>query len=333
MDKPKISVIVPIYKVEPYLRRCLDSIVEQTYRNLEIILVDDGSPDNCGRICDEYATKDCRFVVLHTVNCGVYSARNRALDISTGDYIGFVDADDWLELQMYEKLLALMQKYNADISQCGTVNEGDYVQTRSINIGCVKTYQRDELIGAMFREEITHGLINKLFRAAIWNGIRFPTEYYHADAMMITQADMFCNIFVRTDSVLYHYNTTNTSITRGKKKPLHIKSMEKLFETYLSASEKSMEGSFFICREIPCTGRLIPPSKDISIKMSIQHIRYMHIIFKKCWDAARETEGYSRSPWTKKVLWNIYACFPTVASFFVYVCGCARVILKIVEVK
>lgn len=331
MDKPKISVIVPIYKVEPYLRRCLDSIVDQTYRNLEIILVDDGSPDNCGRICDEYATRDHRFIVLHTANYGAYAARNSALDICTGDYIGFVDADDWLELQMYEKLLTLAQKYNADISQCETVNEGNYAQTRNINMGCVKAYQRNELIGAMFREEITHGLINKLFRAAIWNGIRFPTEYYHADAMMIAQADSFCNIFVRTDSVLYHYNTTNSSITRGKKKPLHIKSMEKLFETYLLATEKAKEGSFFICREISCTGRLIPPSKDISIKMSIQHIRYMHTIFRKCWNTTKKTEGYNKSPWTKKVLWNIYARFPIVASLLIY--GRARAILKIVEVK
>ena len=99
---PLVSIIVPIYKVEPYLRRCLDSIVNQTYTNLEIILVDDGSPDNCPQTCDEYAAKDNRIIVIHKENGGLSDARNIGLDIWKGDYISFVDSDDWVEKKYIE---------------------------------------------------------------------------------------------------------------------------------------------------------------------------------------------------------------------------------------
>ena len=105
--EPLINIIVPVYNTEKYIRKCLDSIVNQTYRNLEIIVVDDGSTDSSGDICDEYAHKDARIKVIHKENGGVSSARNAALDLCTpgGDLVAFVDSDDWLELNMYETLL------------------------------------------------------------------------------------------------------------------------------------------------------------------------------------------------------------------------------------
>ncbi|HEY8803664.1 MAG TPA: glycosyltransferase, partial [Clostridium sp.] len=104
MQNPLISIIVPIYKVEVYIRNCVDSILNQTYKNLEIILVDDGSPDNCGNICEEYSSKDKRIKVIHKKNGGLSSARNAGLDIASGEYIGFIDSDDWIEGDMYESL-------------------------------------------------------------------------------------------------------------------------------------------------------------------------------------------------------------------------------------
>lgn len=111
----KISVIIPIYNVEPFLRQCLDSVVNQTYRNLEIILIDDGSPDNCGAICDEYAQKDDRIIVIHKENGGLSAARNDALKLVTGKWISFVDSDDWCELDLYEKAIAHAEASNSDI--------------------------------------------------------------------------------------------------------------------------------------------------------------------------------------------------------------------------
>ena len=105
---PFISIIIPVYRVEKYLRACVDSVLAQTYKNLEIILVDDGSPDNCGQICEEYAAKDGRVRVIHQTNQGVAAARNSGLEIATGEYIGFVDSDDYIDSDMYEYLYGLI---------------------------------------------------------------------------------------------------------------------------------------------------------------------------------------------------------------------------------
>ena len=113
-----IAVIVPIYKVEKYLEKCVRSIISQTYKNIEIILVDDGSPDNCGKLADNLAKTDSRIKVVHKVNGGLSSARNAGIDVAQGDYIGFVDSDDTIEPFMYEKLLSLLQKENTKLSVC-----------------------------------------------------------------------------------------------------------------------------------------------------------------------------------------------------------------------
>ncbi|GHT07349.1 hypothetical protein FACS189432_02410 [Bacteroidia bacterium] len=108
---PLISVIVPIYKVEQYLHKCVDSIISQTYTNLEIILVDDGSPDNCGKLCDEYADKDSRIKVIHKENGGLVSARNAGYEIATGDWIMYLDGDDWIDINTFEELVSYISKY------------------------------------------------------------------------------------------------------------------------------------------------------------------------------------------------------------------------------
>ena len=115
---PMISVIVPIYNVEKYLARCVDSIVNQTYKNLEIILVDDGSPDRCPQMCDDYADKDSRNKVIHKKNGGLSDARNAGMAVATGEYISFIDSDDWIETSMFELLLNNIFQYDCEIS-CG----------------------------------------------------------------------------------------------------------------------------------------------------------------------------------------------------------------------
>lgn len=117
-DQQMLSIIVPVYKVEKYLRQCLDSIVNQTYENLEIILIDDGSPDNCGKICDEYAQRDNRIKVIHKENGGLSSARNIGTQIAKGEYITYVDSDDWLDKNMYSELISALEKYNLDMVRC-----------------------------------------------------------------------------------------------------------------------------------------------------------------------------------------------------------------------
>ena len=178
MEQPKISIIVPVYKVELYLRKCLDSIVNQTYHNLEIILVDDGSPDGCGAICDEYAEKDSRIIVIHQKNAGVSAARNAGLDIATGEYIGFVDSDDWIELDMYAYLMELALTFDAHISQCGYYFDEENCSTQMYTTsenqmaqGGNSSFSSDDW------HKLSHANWNKLYRADVVNDLRFDKDY------------------------------------------------------------------------------------------------------------------------------------------------------------
>lgn len=326
MNKAKISVIVPIYKAESYLRRCLDSIVGQTCQDLEIILVDDGSPDGCGLICDQYAERDLRIHVFHTENRGPFSARNVALDHATGAYIGFIDADDWIDPNMYEELLRLLTDADADISQCRMENDGIYKQLRSVALGGIATYEKTQLIDAIFREEITHSLNDKLFRAEIWKKKRFPEGVYHADAMTIADIDTYCNKLVRTDAVYYHYNTGSYSITRGTPCLVHIKSQEYLFMQYEKAASRAASawGDFFICREIPCRGRVIPPGGEITKQDAMVHVNNMHSIFLRHLIAARSCDGYLEMRRLKKFLWAAYRFFPHLITQLFIICRSGR---------
>ena len=191
-DQPLLSVIIPVYKAERSLRRCVDSLLCQLYTNLEIWLVDDGSPDGSPAICDDYAARDRRVHVIHQPNQGAFAARNAGLDAAAGALIGFVDADDWLEPNMYETLYALLRDTAADIAQCEMVNDGAYQQMRSVTLGGPVTYRREQLTEAMFRNEISHNLMNKLYRAEIWKGFHFQEGLYHLDAAFMCRLPERC---------------------------------------------------------------------------------------------------------------------------------------------
>jgi len=174
INEPKISVVVPVYKVEPYLRKCLDSIVNQTYQNLQIILVDDGSPDNCGAICDKYAERDRRVEVIHQKNGGLSAARNAGLAIAKGDYIGFVDSDDWIELDMYEYMVTNILHYQADIAVCGRVER---YKKYSVPRACaeVKVLDTEQALELLLRDnEVQNCVWDKLWRRTLFDNVRFP---------------------------------------------------------------------------------------------------------------------------------------------------------------
>ena len=212
MNNPLISVIVPVYKVEPYLRRCLDSLVGQTYTNLEILLVDDGSPDRCGAICDEYAARDSRITVIHQKNGGVSAARNTGLDAAKGEWLGFVDSDDWIEPEMYAALLEAAVRTGADIAVCGKWLE--YAR-RSKQV-CWETEQlltREEAMGQLLDDrQMQNSLWDKLVRRELFAGIRFPVGKRYEDlAVMyrvIEQASRVCCL----PRPMYHYLQRQGSI-------------------------------------------------------------------------------------------------------------------------
>ena len=185
-----ISVIVPVYKVESYLDRCVQSIVSQTYRDLEIILVDDGSPDNCPAMCDSWAEKDSRIRVIHKANGGLSDARNAGLTLVTGEYISFIDSDDWIAPEMLEKLFDALQRDDSDIAACTVqmVWEDDTpAKLLTVQRSCV--LERDEAQRALLRETLLKQPVwYKLYRRETIDAIPFEEGKYHEDVYWSYQA-------------------------------------------------------------------------------------------------------------------------------------------------
>lgn len=165
----RISVVVPVYNTMPYLQQCLESLQAQTYPNIEFVLVDDGSGDGSGELCDSFAEKDARFRVIHQKNAGVSAARNAGLEIITGDWVGFADGDDWLEPDMYTQLAALLYEKNADVALCGYYEyrpEPHGVSVRSPARQGIGN-SRDSLYWVMTRKGYFTAIWNKLFKREI----------------------------------------------------------------------------------------------------------------------------------------------------------------------
>lgn len=178
-----ISIVVPIYNVEQYLQKCVDSLINQTYKNLEIILVDDGSPDNCPKICDEYANHDSRIKVIHKENGGLSDARNAGMNIATGEYISFIDSDDWIKPKMIEDMYNRMIEDNSDLVSSGVIWVDEYgaeIRTATVSENCVLNTEQAmaELIND---EKLKQHVWNKLYKADLIKNIPFDKGKYHED--------------------------------------------------------------------------------------------------------------------------------------------------------
>lgn len=224
---PLISVIVPVYKVEPYLHRCIDSIRNQTYTNLEIILVDDGSPDNCGYICDEYAQKDKRILVIHQENGGLSAARNSGLDRCSGEYIGFVDSDDCIHPEMYERLYKDICTYHTRLAFCHA--NMCYGSIPDINKN-LPTECRDKefVILKSMTENIWWSPCTKLYERSLFETMRYPEGKTNEDyAITMYIYDMCDNIAVNYNK-LYNYCIRENSICTS---PLNLRKFDQIDNT------------------------------------------------------------------------------------------------------
>ena len=191
-----ISIIVPVYKVEKYLPRCIESILNQTYKDLELILIDDGSPDNCPQICDEYAKKDSRIVVLHQKNKGVSAARNAGLKRARGEYIGFVDPDDWVKPEIYEGMLDAFKSADAYLVICGYNyydEEGNIDQNRNYHARENEIITQKEIMRRFsdMPPSIRHGVWNKLFKHNLLHNMTFKEGLHSSEDVL------FLNEFVQ----------------------------------------------------------------------------------------------------------------------------------------
>ena len=225
MEEPLISVIVPVYKVEPYLDKCISSIVNQTYTNLEIILVDDGSPDNCPAMCDAWAEKDSRIRVLHQRNQGGGAARNAGLDLASGSLIAFVDSDDYIVPDMYAHLYTLLEQ-SVDIAECSYVE----VAGNDAVFACgyeTRSYTAQEAMAEHIRDRVFRQLIwNKLYRRHVIDGIRFPTDKKIDDEFFTYRVLGNANALIHSTKVCYAYRQQSESVTHSMPISKRIQAVE-----------------------------------------------------------------------------------------------------------
>lgn len=216
MNKPLISIVIPVYKVEKYLPKCIESIIGQTYENLEIFLVDDCSPDGCGAICDAYEKKDARIRAVHrSTNGGLAAARNTGLDVATGEFLFFVDSDDWIAPDTIEVLLKKMREYDADCCAggCVTVLEGadgklTYQKRKRVPEHC-KT-AREAMERLLLHESSS---CNRLYRREVFKKLRFPEGRINEDEPVVLRLYANMERIVFLDQDTYYYRKRKDSIT------------------------------------------------------------------------------------------------------------------------
>lgn len=268
MDKT-ISVIVPVYQVERYLEKCMESIVNQSYKNLEIILVDDGSKDSCPAICDSYQKKDDRIKVIHKSNGGLSSARNAGLEIATGELITFVDSDDSIDEKMLETLLLNMQAYDSDISVCfwkevweneQTSNNQALLTSEQATVECMN--QVEAMKKMLYQRGCDSCAWGKLFKRELFSTIRFPEQKIYEDIAIMYQVFGLAQKVVFSDYQGYNYLQRNTSISKAQfaVNKMSLIDFTECNEAYMSehypelltaARSRAVRANFHIYMQIP----------------------------------------------------------------------------------
>lgn len=304
MYGPLVSIIVPVYKVEPYLRRCLDSIVNQTYTNLEIILVDDGSPDGCPQICDEYAAKDKRIVVIHKKNGGLSDARNAGLDICKGEYISFVDSDDWIVLNYIEVLLSINTKENADITignhkKVGESKEIDFCK-KNDEYKVLNSYQALENLLGEYALNFTVSW-GKMYRAQLWRNLRFPKGKLYEDAyvchLLYSKSSSICFL----NEPIYYYTQRPDSIMSNTTSSIHAIEPQIIFYHFLK--EKNYNDLYKLRLPYLCWDAIYAYHKTKE--------KSMLLFFKESVD---DFISLHKGLYIKKLALKIFSVFPNIYS-------------------
>lgn len=230
---PLITVVVPVYKVEQYLDECVNSILKQTYSNLEIFLVDDGSPDRCGEMCDEYAKKDSRISVIHQENKGLSGARNSAINVANGEYITFIDSDDWISSNMIECLYENLVKNGAEM--CCTSPESFYEDGTCVaakHKSETLIYTKEQALDCfLFNDYLTPCVCGKLYVKALWSNVRCPEGMLFEDQFTTYKLIDQCNRVVYCTRPMYHYRKRIGSIG-------HSNFKEKTYDLYKAIHEE-----------------------------------------------------------------------------------------------
>lgn len=262
---PKIiSVIVPIYNTEKYLKRCLESLINQDYKNLQIILVNDGSTDNSLKICNEYKNKDNRIVVIDKKHTGVSHTRNVGIENASGSYIGFVDSDDYIDNNMFKNLMIGIEKYNADISMCDlreTKNETD--KNKSCKVQYIEMSKKQALEQLLYDKNIGNYMTVKLFKKALFEDLKFPIGKLYEDISIAYKLFSKANNLVYIPIPMYHYYQRSESIVNNITRESIKEYLRAIFERYYDLRTTAKELNLYSVYSIV----------NIVIKMSVWAIK------------------------------------------------------------
>lgn len=253
VNHPLVSMMIPVYKVEKFICRCIDSVIGQTYKNLEIILINDGSPDRCGEICDDYAKKDKRIRVIHQKNQGVSAARNAGLEIATGQWLYFLDSDDYISSPAIEKMVSASENGNYDIVIGGYYIVTSDKKTVSRSENWKKTDDLTEIRRKILLNELPNFVCGKLYKRELWKNVRFPlhqlVEDMYVNGELFFTAESACVI----PDPLYFYSRENeNSLSRGSDVSNFIKMKQGYFLAWkqqAEAAKKYMPACEDICRK------------------------------------------------------------------------------------
>jgi glycosyltransferase involved in cell wall biosynthesis len=306
-----ISVIIPVYKVEKYIKRCVDSVREQSYSNLEIILVDDESPDQCPEICDDYSQIDQRIKVIHQKNAGLSGARNAGIEIAKGEYMAFVDSDDFLAKDFIQVLYQAIIDTNSDLAMC----KYEYVKGNTLT-QCHKTgesfvYSGIQMIGNMYSPDGAFFVVawNKLYKRTLFDQIRYPKGRIHEDEATTHRLYYEAKQAVFVDRFLYGYYVEGESITRNKFNPkrldwawsveqrldfLETKGLKQLLPTAIRAYADGVVDLYFQCK------KLLPDSK-----------KEQKLLKAKVRSAARRVKKYSNFPVKTRIGYALFIIMPS----------------------
>ena len=233
MEIEKVSVIIPVYNVSLYLEKCLNTVINQTYENTEIIVIDDGSTDNSGIICDEFAKKDNRIVVVHQSNMGLSGARNRGIKLSTGSYICCIDSDDYVSLDYIETLLNAVNSNNSDIAACGVIycdNQENIIRNQSVDKEMILS--GDEQLKTMMLDDrkLSTAAWGKIYKKTLFNGVEYPVGKYHEDVYTTYKLLSKSKNTVVIPKAMYYYRQSPNSITHEVFNLKHLDSLDGCIE-------------------------------------------------------------------------------------------------------
>lgn len=284
MKNDLISIIIPVYKVEKYLEKCIESVLKQTYTNLQIILVDDGSPDNCGKICDEYAKKDPRIEVIHKVNGGLSDARNVGIAKAKGKYIGFVDSDDYIKEDMYEILINLIKEYDADVSICNLYDVIDGKEYIRNNEDGIQEYSRLEILKEVLLDKnIQSYAWNKLYKKKLFDEIKYPIGKKYEDIGTTFYVFEKCNKIVVTSEPEYYYLKRSDSLVNNVTESTVLDYTDIIIQRYLY-TQKNIEklrkyNNYYLAKTLITAHNDIELLGSISEKMQEKYKELYNLVY------------------------------------------------------